>query len=214
MANSRRGQGWISIKLFHLIHLTWNALYAEGKVSFRSIYLSADGIHGPGPALLKRGKSVGHVHLLDALFHIQSVFKENPDVYLFDISQFRRYGKDLYWVLPGGRIPTCHLHLSTLLPGACRDRDLEFMTALEGLIAELSSDEVRVLGTHQSKEGTLKAIEYNIFIQLFKRFADEISLLQPSSGRTFSGQGRQPQSDLGSAATIIGEVTRRPVIIR
>jgi len=46
------------------------------------------------------------------------------------------------------------------------------------LFSKMTRAEIRALGTHQSKQGTLRSIEYNVYVHLFRRLFREISALQ------------------------------------
>ena len=100
-------------KLAHCIHLLWNALHERHKVSFKSVYHSAQGVHGPGPALRER-KYLSPIHALDVISHIQESLKDikNPDIYLFSLEKGEWRGGYKYNVKPGRERAYFPIHLS------------------------------------------------------------------------------------------------------
>ena len=213
--NERPGEGfeaWGGVefdKLAHFLHLVWSRLLARSLVSFPSAYESADGVHGPGPAMERRDMWNRHVPALDAISHIQDALRDNPDVLLFDLRLRSYRGKKHYKVFPGrersGQLP---LHLSGSLPPGFQDRDNDFVNAVIAVVNDLSQEEIRALGTHQSKTQTIEAIEYNVFIHLFRRMMDEVSRIeQPSCD--VERRSKLGQSDLPSLESVVDEIERK-----
>jgi hypothetical protein len=191
-------------KLAHFLHLIWNALHKEKLVSFPSAYRSANGVHGPGPALPKRNSPNRHIFALPALEHLQEVLKDNPDVQLFDLDISTYAGKKQYAVKPGRERTYEPRHLSNTLPNAWSGEDQASIAELIALTSKLTQDQIRMLGTHQSRKGTIEAIEYNVFIQLFLRLIQEIDYLEGS---------KKPRStsrpDIVPLETVVDEVANK-----
>jgi hypothetical protein len=202
-------------KLAHLLHLMWNALaetiseHGLAAVSFFSIYQTADGVHGPGPALPERERPNRHIHLLDALYILQSKLGEiTPDAHLFRLGIRGVSGKRHYKVHLGRERTWLPLHLSQALPPAWEQRDEAYAKMLGELISGLSQEEIRALGTHQTKAGTIKALEYNVFVHLFRRFIDETEFIE-KRGHVVQKGKRRGASDLPSLAYVIDEIRRK-----
>jgi len=208
---SETSAAWSGIefdKLAHLAHLMWNALHAREKTSFASVYDSAHGLHGPGPALPKRGSARKHIPVLDALNHIQNVLSENPDVHLFDIRTRQYEGKIQYAVRPGRERTYLPIHLSDNLRAGWSDDDKRMVQVLSAFVRRLGRDEIRVLGTHQNKAETIEAIEYNVFVHLFSRLIEETETIQ-NRGVPKSSRERFGKSDLPSLAFVVQEISRK-----
>ncbi len=212
--NSAQAVGpWSGIdfdKLAHFAHLIWNELYAREKTSFASVYDSAHGLHGPGPALPKRGTAKKHIPVLDALDHIQSVLSENPDVHLFDIRTRQYEGKTQYTVRAGRERTYLPIHLSTNLRAGWSDEDKKAVQSLSALVRRLSRDEIRALGTHQNKRKTIEAIEYNVFVHLFRRLVEETETIE-NRGVPLRARERFGKSDLPSLGFVVQEIARKAV---
>jgi len=195
-------------KFAHFLHLIWRALYERELVTFDSAYQSAGGVHGPGPALPRRHEFNRHVPVLDAIDHIQDALKHNPDIHLFDLVTRKYAGKKQYYVRPGRERTYLPTHLSDTLPPVLRKKAPDFFRALVETTVGLTQEEIRALGTHQSKEGTIEAIEYNVFIHLFKRLIYETKDIENPGWRKkrTGGLGR---SDLPSLAFVVEEIKRK-----
>jgi hypothetical protein len=205
---SEQPDAWSGIefdKLAHFAHLTWNALHAREKTSFASVYDSAHGLHGPGPALAKRGASRRHIPALDALDHIQGILGENPDIHLFDIRTRQYEGKTQYTVRPGRERTYLPIHLSTNLRAGWSDADKSMVRLLSDITRQLAKDEVRALGTHQTKRRTIEAIEYNVFVHLFRRLIVETETIENRGIPAQSSEGFG-KSDLPSLAFVVHEI--------
>ncbi len=165
-------------KLAHFLHLIWNALKERKEVSFRSVYRSANGVHGPGPALERRDRQ-GYHHAVQALELIQDKLKAlGPDCMLFDVYAHNYRGRRTYAVGPGREVTHIPTHLSDTLPPGWQSKDKQHVRALSTLVQRLSQNEIRALGTHQSSDQTLKAIEFNVFRQLFPSLVSEIQSIK------------------------------------
>ncbi len=195
-------------KLAHFLHLIWRALYERKLVTFDSAYMSAGGVHGPGPALPRAGEFNRHVPALDAIYHIQDALKDNPDIHLFDLATSKYAGKIQYQVRPGRERTWLPMHLSDTLPPVLRKKDPGFFRALIEMTTVFSREELRALGTHQSKEGTIEAIEYNVFIHLFKRLMDETRDIETPGWRKKRGSALG-QSDLPPLVSVANEIERK-----
>jgi hypothetical protein len=204
-------EAWSGIefdKLAHLAHLVWNALHARDKTSFASVYDSAHGLHGPGPALPKRGTARQHIHAVDALNHIQSVLGENPDVHLFDIRARQYEGKTQYTVRAGRERTYLPVHLSSNLRPGWSEADKGTVQLLSAFVRKLGKDEIRAFGTHQNKTRTIEAIEYNVFVHLFRRLVEETETIE-NRGVPARSRERFDKSDLPSLGFVVQEIGRK-----
>ncbi len=195
-------------KFAHVLHLTWNALQEQKRVSFRSVYYSADGVHGPGPALERRDQADRHVHALDAIDHIQGILQElTPNIHLFDL-RVKTYDQTRQFsVLPGQPRAYSMQHLSDTLRPGWEPKDVTAVRAIASLMSKLTAEEIRCLGTHQTKEGTLAALEYNVFVHLFHRLMEECSRIERPSPSSPATQGKK--TDLPSLESVIDEIERK-----
>ena len=195
-------------KLAHFTHLVWNALHDSGAVSTRSPYKSADGVHGPGPALPRRDQPNRHVPALDALYHIQTALAVNPDVHMFDLRLRQYHGATIYSIRPGRERTYVPTQLGDALPLAWKPGDLALAQQVQSLLQDLTQEEIRAVGTHQREEGTMVAIEYNVFIHLFRRIIGELEAIRHPYATRKRGQ-RMGQSDLPSLESVVGEISRK-----
>lgn len=210
-SSSETPEAWSGIefdKLAHLAHLVWNALHAREKTSFASVYDSAHGLHGPGPALPKRGATRKHIPVLDALDHIQNVLSENPDVHLFDIRTRQYEGKTQYTVRAGRERTYLPIHLSNNLRAGWSEADKRMVQLLSAFLRQLGRDEVRAFGTHQNKAKTIEAIEYNVFVHLFRRLIEETETIE-NRGVPARSRERFGKSDLPSLGFVVQEIGRK-----
>lgn len=198
-------------KLVHLIHLLWNSLYEHNPklVSFPSVYFSENGVHGPGPALREKGVGNRHIFALGAIDHIQETLKRlNPDIHLFDFNIKKYNNKKYYEVRPGRERTYLQLHLSNSLPNAFRGQDVIYVNSITELVQNLTQEEVRALGTHQNKEGTIEAIEYNVYVHLFNRFMLEVELIE-NPEKVKKRRRELGRADPPSMNSIIKEIGRK-----
>jgi len=191
----------------HCIHLIWNALHAKEEVSFACPYQSSNGVHGPGLAVPKRGSDDLHVFVLDAISHIQEALNKNPDVSLLGLKTEQWRGKKQYFVKPGRERTCLAYHLSDLVGSGFSQNDAKYIKALSSVLAVWTQDEIRALGTHQTKDGTIEAIEYNVYIHLFLRLID-LTLDLAGTPRKRKGTLLR-QADLPSLDTVIEEIGRK-----
>jgi hypothetical protein len=194
-------------KLAHCIHLIWNKLHETKEVTFRSAYQSAPGIHGPGPALFKKGSFNNPLHATKVINHIQTSFRLNPDINLFSLQAKR---SEKYKVGPGRKGIFLPVYLSSSYPRTFREEDMNCADLLSTLLSKLSRNEIRALGTHQSKNGTLESIEYNTFIHLFRKIMLEFRTLEDPRTVTLqqAGDGKWT-SELPSTLYILNEIEKK-----
>lgn len=186
-------------KLAHLLTVVWEALRSEGMVSFRSAYRSHAGIHGHGPAVPSKDPD-RPVFALDTIHHIQTHF-DIPELQLFSLRRREYRGKALYRVLPGRDGIFEPTHLSDRLPPGWNAKEMECVRQASIMVGKLEKQEIRAMGTHQSSENTLEAIEYIVFEHLFRRAIGEVhGLSSPSRGSASGATEMQ---------TLIGEVERK-----
>lgn len=170
MESSKQDQRWRDIefdKLAHLSHIVWNALWTKSLVSFKlELYNSAPGVHGPGPAL-RAANTKSPIFAVRAIEMIQEAFSDNQDVCLFSLvpDGHRPLGR---LIIPGRESQWKHsLHQSIgALPPAFSPEDVETATRLGRCLAQLTSLEIRALGTHVTLGFTLEGIEYNVYIHM------------------------------------------------
>jgi len=79
---------------------------------------------------------------------------------------------------------------------------------LSEFVRQLDKDEVRALGTHQNKGETVEAIEYNVFVHLFRRLIGETETIE-NRGVPAHSRERFGKSDLPSLAFVIQEIGRK-----
>ena len=178
-------------------------------MSFDSVYLSADGVHGPGPALELRDGPSQALPALDAIDFLQNALNVNPNIYLLDL-RLRLYdGKKQYQVRPGRERTYLPIHPSKgLLPDAFQETDQKAVNALVAILKCLTQEEIRALGTHQSAQQTIRAIEYNVFIHLFNRLLAELDSIERPGQTRHLRRGRV-KSDLPSLEGVIDEIGRK-----
>lgn len=194
-------------KLAHSLHLIWRALYLKRQVSFDSIYHSVEGIHGHGPALASRGRPAKKIHALKVINHIQDTFKRHtPDIHLLAITPGR--GHAMGRVRPGHVRAYSPMHLSKDTRAGWDERDQSAVNQLREAFEDMTQQEIRALGTHQTETNTLEAIEYNVFSQLFYRVMMKLEYIE---NRGVKKQGGQPAEELGerSIDSVIDEVGRK-----
>lgn len=202
-------------KLANLVQLIWNEFAGRdpqgdsASVSFFSAYQSADGVHGPGPALPANGSLTRHIPLLDTLSMLQGSLKEiTPDALMFRLGTREFAGRKQYKVHLGRERTWLPYHLSDTLTPAWEPRDKKHADMLAELISGLTQDEIRALGTHQTKSGTIKALEYNVFIHLFWRYIEETEFIEKRGHVVRKGK-RRGSSDLPSLIYVIDEIGRK-----
>lgn len=200
-------------KLAHCIHLFWNILHKQGMVSFKSAYFSAPGIHGPGPALRKSGRFIRPLHAIKVIQHIQESFTKfgDPDIHLFTLTPKRKYaGKQRFEVSPGRERSYLQVHLSTTMGQAFRDKDIEYRNLIAEALSKLDREEIRSLGTHQTKMGTLDAIEYNVFVHLIRGVIGTFEQFTPITSLTEeAGQAKSTTFSLSSVKYVLNEIERK-----
>jgi hypothetical protein len=142
---------------------------------------------------------------LPAIEHIQEVLKDNPDVLLFDLKVSPYAGRKQYAVSPGREQTSfMPIHLSGKLRRAWTDKDEAAVGELTTIACALTQQQILALGTHQSKSGTIDAIEYNVYVQFVRRLFAEIDEIQ-HAGRSHSLiKPENPSLDL-----VLGEVTKK-----
>jgi len=166
-------------KLAHVINLIWTRLASEGRVSFTSVYQTNDGIHGPGPAIPLRPPGSGFRFALKAIHEIQEEFSaRNIDINLLRISHDTRKGSPQYYVRPGRPDSYFSIGTSPHLPPGFLGSDLKYRNAVSELLSLFTQEEIRALGTHQTEQGTIEAIEFNIFIYLARRTGAVLRVLR------------------------------------
>jgi hypothetical protein len=194
-------------KLAHAVHLIWNGLYDPlKKVSFCSPYRSSPGIHGPGSAVSAKGDRP--VYALDFIAHIQETLEGNPDICLFALSKSMWQGRKTYSVKPGKPQAWLLGQQAHVTKSAFEDSDKAYLKAVSRIFSRMTKEEIRVIGTHQSREKTLEAIEFNIYIHLFQKVMIELEDLQSGMG-TKSGDSLIRKSKIPSLPYIVDEIKRK-----
>lgn len=194
-------------KLAHAVHLIWNALYKLPKtVSFQSPYKSCPGIHGPGPALSRKDNRP--VYALDFIAHIQKTLEGNPDICLFALNERTWQGRKIYYVKPGKPQAWLLGYQANIAKSAFEDSDVLYIKAISRIFSKMTKEEIRAIGTHQSREGTLEAIEFNVYIHFFQKLMLEFEALQSGMAQT---RGNSPikKSNLPSFSSLITEIKKK-----
>jgi len=155
-----------------------------------------------------RDERQSHLPALRTIDGIQEIFgKHNPDIHVFNLGRRMHAGKEQLSVrpgLPGTFLPT---HPPSSLRPAFSDRDLEAAAHLQELICGMERSEIRALGTHQTAERTLWAIEYNVFIHVVGRLLHEIDRIEGQDRRTM--RSRALSRELPSLEFVVNEVFRK-----
>lgn len=194
-------------KLAHCTHLIWNGLHeVPNTVSFQSPYKSCPGIHGPGPAT--PGKGNPPMYASDAIVHLQKKFSKYPDACLFALRKRKWRGREMYDVKPGKPQTWLLGQQEYIKVLGFKGNDIGYVNAISAIISGMTKQEIRAIGTHQTRENTLEAIEFNIYRHLFQKLMLELEMLQSDIKQKHSDSISQ-KSNLPSLPYLLDEIKRK-----
>jgi hypothetical protein len=151
------------------------------------------------------------MNALDVIDHIQRMLEGNPDVCLFVLKEETWMGRKMHYVKPG-RAQTWLLGQQAGVTGpGFRGNDREYLKAISEIVCGMTQEEIRAIGTHQTRQNTLEAIEFNVYMQLFKRLMQELERLESVFGSTRSSVDAE-RAGLWSLPYVVEEIKRKATL--